>query len=1146
MELYELRTTSNGVTVSSGSMWEIEHGGVAKNFKVSSGGEMYVFADGKASGTVVSSGGTLSFESGCLSGDGTQIQLGGTLYVKSGAVIDGIQAANGAILKLCFTNSEYNGIKAVPTSFDISSNGSRIFCANGKLNGWDMKTPGCYLDILDGASAGAIKVSSGCSMDVGGFAAYGHYPAAVEKIDVYNGGCASLNKPSSIGLATVHAGGSMYVGKYAENTTVMENGGYLSFADQSILTPDEYYDQNVKIKPNTFSKLTIAGANGKNAGATVHSGTTAASTTLKNDGWLYVFSDGRALNTFVSSGGYLIVSSGGVASGIQNVLDHGMVHISSGGRVTGVISLKGGGSMIVDDGGVIDFDISGIKPNNSVLFAGYNGIPFNVGNPSLVLTVSGTQAKGTYNLASDAAQIRLKETDKEKTLAIHDTSGMKVGSVLVGKKTKVGNQTYALNLSNAGDLTLTVAAYVEGEDIWYEKWGFSDGGWNNVLCNKSKYLVPDALEFVSTAISESTTDILLDRKNTVLKDGKKNYVGGGGDETDFAKITMKDAAKLSLTISATDAAKFTVWRLIPGRNDTYTMKQVQAATLKLNNQTGEYEASTTGFLADKGEEFYISMESTNAKKGAEAFYNVQVNKADSVFYTKGNNGDDWDDREENGADGNVDKSLGQLKTGKINNLTDLYRDWVGFGDTVDYKRLKLQTTEKLFLFVDATDAVQFSVYALNDDNSLKKVLSTKLSKNKRAKNEYYVLKDVVLDAGDYYFCVELANPKKGGDADYTVSLAGYSYNKAVNTDDSLDTAKNLGTMLGPAARTNSEVLYNNWVGWRDEYDYMKFTLACAARLRFYISSDESTVLFLGDCNSRKTIQKTAVKKSRYSIDGCEATTKEILLEAGDYYLCMQSTNATKYGYSDYSIELYNSVFFADGDDNTNDFLLDAKKKLNANAGKFQSNTVKKDQEILVDKQGSFSQKIDNVTYKNFVGFGDEADYAKITLSQNGKLRFTVTATDAAKFTLYKLVPGRKETFTAKSLLSGKLAKGRTEKVYSYHNVKGIQLLSGEVYYICVESTNAKKSEYGTYYNVSVEYEPMQDVREGKLSSALSMPAASFGDHSDSRNAAGAEDVTDPSEGLISAFADGSVLSTASALDVLQDGRTSWQNIANLA
>ena len=114
-------------------------------------------------------------------------------------------------------------------------------------------------------------------------------------------------------------------------------------------------------------------------------------------------------------------------------------------------------------------------------------------------------------------------------------------------------------------------------------------------------------------------------------------------------------------------------------------------------------------------------------------------------------------------------------------------------------------------------------------------------------------------------------------------------------------------------------------------------------------------------------------------------------------------------------------------------------------------------EILVDRKNSVSRKVGGVTYKNFVGLGDETDYAKFTLKNDGKLYFTVTATDAVKFTVCKLVAGKNDTYTVKSLLSGKLTKGKQETVYTFESAKGLQLKAGETYYLCVESTNASSA-----------------------------------------------------------------------------------------
>jgi hypothetical protein len=528
------------------------------------------------------------------------------------------------------------------------------------------------------------------------------------------------------------------------------------------------------------------------------------------------------------------------------------------------------------------------------------------------------------------------------------------------------------------------------------------------------------------------------------------------------------------------------------------------------------------------------MQSMNAKKGGEAFYNVTVNKDDSVFFTKGNNSDDWEKMDWMGPDGDVDTGLAQLKTGKVSQT--LYSDWVGFGDAVDYKRIRVTATTKLTFAVESTDAAKFSVCTLtgqDGDYSLKTLASSKLAKSKASGGKYAARKEIVLQAGDYYLCMESTNAEKGGDADYTVSASGYSFTKGDNSDDSFATAKNLGTLSGTALQKVSNKVYDDWVGYQDEFDCRKVTLASAARLRFRIVSDEATVFSVcqadGKNGAMKTLQTTKAAMGKGASE-CEATSKDLLLEAGEYYLRMQSATAKKYGYSDYAVSLSDAVFFADGDDGKNGFLCDSKKKLNGNAASFQSTNVTGNQEILVDRKNTVSRKIDGVTYKNFVGFGDETDYAKFTLNHDGKLYFTVTATDAAKFTVCKLVAGKNDTFTVKNLLSGKLAKGKQETVYSFESAKGLQLKAGETYYLCVASTNAKKSEYGAYYNVSVEFEQMDEVREGKYADALAGVEPRLPD-------------SVPDSGLFAGLSD-----AASALAGAPEtgNRSEWRGLASLA
>ena len=1136
--------TVTGYAVSSGVSVMFTSEGIASKCTVSSGGWLVIGRRGGADDTTVLGGGSMIIQPESYPCSKVTVKSGGVLGIGCNTQVQTVMADNGAILHLTMAGEWFKR----PSIYDVTSNGTLI-TSTAKTSttdlgiivrgftGWDMKTSGCSLLITDWASAAFVKVSSGCALTLGSAAPYG--PGCAGQIDVYNGGTAWLDKANGVGLATVHSGGTMYLTD-VENAMIMENGGYLKIYDERIFEANDYYDPNVRIKPNSFSKVVLSGTSGKYAQATAHSGTTAVSTTIGNSGWMEIYDGGKATDTVVSSGGVLHVLSGAVVRNV-NLATSGDVFVSSGGKVTGSVKLDG--RLFCEEGAILDFDISGLSPNNTVLVTNCSNIATYGIYPTFSLTVSGSQAKGTYKLAANAYLFgNVNKEEKEKTLLICDTSGAKIGSVISGKKTMVNGQTYALHLSG-GDLSITVAAYVEGEELWYEQFGCADDGWNDYLCDKWKDLNPNAAKFVSTTVSASTTDILLDTKNTVSRNGKKNYVGGGGDAADFAKITMKNAAKLSLTINATDAAKFTLWRLIPGRGDTYTAKAVQTATLKKNKQTGEYEATTKALMAYALEEFYVSVESTNANKGGEAYYNVTVNKADSVFFTKGDNSDDRENMEWMGPDGDVDTSLAQLKTGKINQV--LYTDWVGFGDVVDYKRIRVAATMKLTFTVEATDAARFALCSLtekHEEYSLKTLLSGSLSKSKSSGGKYVAQKEIVLQAGDYYLRVESTSANKGGSADYTVSVAGNSFTKGDNSDDTPATAKNLGTKSGAALQKVTSEVYSDWVGYQDEFDYRKFTLTKAARVRFRVVSDEATVFSIGQAGGKsgslKTLQTTKVSKGKGDA-GCEATTKELLLDAGEYYLGMQSANAKKYGSSDYTVSFDGAVFFADGDDGKNGYLCDSKKNLNENATGFQSANIAGDTEILVDKKSSVSRKVDGVTYKNWVGFGDEADYAKFTLKNDGRLYFMVTATDAVKFTVYKLVAGKNDTFTAKSLFSGKLSKGKQETVYSYASAKGLQLTAGETYYIGVESTNTKKSEFGAYYNVSVGFEQKDGVKEGKLAASLFGP-----DELNDPLLAGIGESGNLSESVMASALSGGIAGP-DAVSAAGDN-FDWQNLAALA
>ncbi len=455
--------TLSNKTISSGQTAFVYNSGKANQFKIISGGKMYI-AGGSATGTIVSSGGLLEiwsgaastttvsnggrmiFSSACRISSINTVLAGGYARIESGAVVSSLTASNGASLAL-YATAKTNYEPA--TVFNVISNGVTLKCDGSSFAGWDMKTSGSYLR-LGGLSAASVNVSSGCSMDIGGTSRFNS--ASVGKVNVYNGGKVSFVRVDTVGLITIHPGGELFTADGAtESATIMENGGNLRLYYGEEMLNDPGY--RLKIKPNTFYNVTAAGDTYDYQYVTAHSGTTAVNTTLYEYGTLEVFNGGRAFNTVLSKGS-LDISSGGIASNVINAVSGGGIHVGSGGKVTGLITLSG--TMIVSSGGIVDFDISDVRGGAAPRFTNYYFIPTNLGYVTLTMTVSGRQPDGIYTLATGAYQIANKTTDAEKTLTIYNTSGSKLGAVKLGQTVKIGSASYSLKLES-GYLSVTIS-----------------------------------------------------------------------------------------------------------------------------------------------------------------------------------------------------------------------------------------------------------------------------------------------------------------------------------------------------------------------------------------------------------------------------------------------------------------------------------------------------------------------------------------------------------------------------------------------------------------------------------------------------------------------------------------------------------------
>ena len=104
---------------------------------------------------------------------------------------------------------------------------------------------------------------------------------------------------------------------------------------------------------------------------------------------------------------------------------------------------------------------------------------------------------------------------------------------------------------------------------------------------------------------------------------------------------------------------------------------------------------------------------------------------------------------------------------------------------------------------------------------------------------------MLLDEGTYYIGVQSTNAKKGGDADYSVSVDASSifYTRADNSDDwtRLKTDGESGD-IGSIGLIESAgtIISDEWVGYGDEWDYKEFSLENAAKLSFRVNAGDAT------------------------------------------------------------------------------------------------------------------------------------------------------------------------------------------------------------------------------------------------------------------------------------------------------------------
>ena len=325
-----LRVSSGGLaistTVNSGlrynnygteNLLQIYEGGTASATTVNQSGTVYL-SGGLAVSTTVNSAGFLRVYSGA-SAVSTTVSRYGQLTVSRGGVADQVAINNGSL-----------------NVFGTATN----LVADGEMGVGLLE-----ISVHSGGEVSSVELNANANMEVLGAA----YDTTINQRGGMNVG--SYGVASKV---TVNSGGMLYMSMGGTALEVLENGGYVGGWLPGL------GNTSVTFLPN------VLGGNVFSSGmATLHSGTTALSTTVKN-AQLFVFSGGSADVTTVSAAGRLFVSNGGTAEATA-IVSGGSVMVFFNGTANNTIvnlganlyvSSGGIASEIVENGGYVFVDSS--------------------------------------------------------------------------------------------------------------------------------------------------------------------------------------------------------------------------------------------------------------------------------------------------------------------------------------------------------------------------------------------------------------------------------------------------------------------------------------------------------------------------------------------------------------------------------------------------------------------------------------------------------------------------------------------------------------------------------------------------------------------------------------------------------------------
>lgn len=359
---------------------------------------------------------------------------------------------------------------------------------------------------------------------------------------------------------------------------------------------------------------------------------------------------------------------------------------------------------------------------------------------------------------------------------------------------------------------------------------------------------------------------------------------GKEDKADFRALRFDQAGSYDFTIGAvTEKIQLIVYELLGSGK----LKKIKSVTVCAKTKEEKRGIFNLNLATDT--DYFVAVHST-AKTGT----NYEVSLDGEVFVNAERGDDSWElVSAESDYTMSVNKKEGAFTI--LNPLSLFNYNWVGFGDTTDYRPLELADSGSYNFTLSALEgkaSARFTLWKVRDNGKLQKVFSISGSNKKDVTRN-----NVLLESGLYAVSVESKNWKSSHNTSYTVLLDGTVFGQANQRDD--NDWKN-ATIV-----SEDEAVREEWVGYSDRKDFFRFEVTeesiCSLDLSGATGKDAKITLYRRKVDRNGNEMPPVRLAAQRSIDGVAEISE--LLSAGIYYFSVEAQGDAKKSGTNYDIDL---------------------------------------------------------------------------------------------------------------------------------------------------------------------------------------------------------------------------------------------------